>query len=92
MTNFVTKFNDAERRVYDAIDTLDSAARALHRVGNPVANEVFAAIKILDQSQKEMSSAVNEELNRQVKAADRHIAEVFLGALKSLNGKDEVAQ
>lgn len=92
MTNFVTKFNDAERRAYDAIDMLDSAARALRRVGNPVADEIFVAIKILDQSQKEMSSAVNEELSRQVKQADRHIAEVLLGTLKALDGKSEVAR
>lgn len=92
MTNFVTKFNDAERRVYDAIDMLDSAARALQRVGNPIADEVFGAIKILEQSQKEMSSAVNEELNRQVKAADLHIAQALLGALRALDGKSEAAQ
>lgn len=84
MENFVTQFNQAERRASSVVGALDSSARALRRVGSPVAEEIFEAISVLEQAHRQMSAAVNEELNRQVKQADRHIAELFLGVFKTL--------
>lgn len=87
MTNFVTRFNEAERRANAAIDCLDSTARALRRVGSPLADEIFEAISVLEQAHKSMSDAIGEELTRQVKQGHHHIAEVFLSAFKVLDQK-----
>lgn len=85
MTNFVTQFNDAEREANDAVAAIASTARALQRIGLPIADELFVAAAQLQQAHDAMNAAVNEELSRQVKDADRHIAEALMAALSTTN-------
>lgn len=83
--SFVEKFGAAEDLVYAAVFSVADTARALRRVGSPLADELFEAVTALNKAHGAMSRAVNEELSRQVRLADHHIAEAVLASLKALN-------
>lgn len=79
--NHIEQYNEAAQRAMYAAYSIEDTARALARVGSPLADELYSAIEELHESRKAMNDAVGANLMEQVKTADRHIAEIFLAAL-----------
>lgn len=76
------QFSEGRRMAHNAIAEIVDVARALRRVGSPLASELAESIETLEEAHKMMAKAVHEDLAEQVKTSHGHIAEVLRAMIK----------